>query len=55
MLFFCSDTEMTESVKSLSEWMTQLADPMKHIPIINLAIPGKWSNEKYYQNDPFEF
>lgn len=31
---------MTEFVESLAEWMTQLSEPIKQIPIINLAIPG---------------
>lgn len=32
---------MNETVDmSLEQWMTQLPEPMKQIPIINLAIPG---------------
>lgn len=38
---FRSCVEMNETVDmSLEQWMTQLPEPMKQIPIINLAIPG---------------
>lgn len=33
-----------ESVKFLAEWMTNLPPPLKEIPLINLAIPGKYAN-----------
>lgn len=32
---------MAEVAIDLAEWMTQLPDQLKHIPIIYLAIPGK--------------
>lgn len=35
-----------ESVKFLAEWMTNLPNPLKEIPLINLAIPGNFLYER---------
>lgn len=32
---------MERSIENLAQWMTLLPEPIKQIPIINLAIPGK--------------
>lgn len=38
---------MDDSLGDLAQWMTLLPDQIKHVPIINLAIPGK--NKKSMQ------
>ncbi|XP_055297283.1 PI-PLC X domain-containing protein 3 isoform X3 [Sitodiplosis mosellana] len=38
---------MERSLENLAQWMTLLPEPIKHIPIINLAIPGSHDSMSY--------
>lgn len=38
---------MSKTVENLSEWMTKLSEPIRQIPIINLAIPGSHDSMSY--------
>lgn len=41
---------MEQSIENLAQWMTLLPEPIKQIPIINLAIPGKkkWTHSNLF-------
>lgn len=39
---------MSKTAENLSEWMAKLSEPIKQIPIINLAIPGMFYSKNYF-------
>lgn len=41
---------MVDSTINLAQWMTQLPNRVKQIPLINLAIPGKRQFIKLFRN-----
>lgn len=40
---------MDDSLGDLAQWMTLLPDAIKHVPIINLAIPGKYKKSMQFE------
>lgn len=47
--FSCEQTRMSDSNGNLKLWMTQLPNSLKDLPLINLAIPGKYLNKRQFQ------